>query len=458
LEKQVATAIIAPDVGTTVAHVAVAAWLVAEGETVRRGQPIAELQTDKAVVELESIAEGVLLKQVAQEGAEVVVGEVVAYVGAPGEIVAGLGGSGCGVTPRGRVVQNRERRSLAGSRKTESAAGRIGVTPGSDGLSLARPDETEPAFLLELYRKIVLIRQFEERVKFLFLEGIMPGTIHQYQGEEAVAVGVCAALDADDVITSTHRPHGHALAKGLTAESLLHELFGKASGCCGGKGGSMHVGDLDKGMAPAIAIVAGNVPLATGVALAFKMRGEPRVAVSFMGDGAINEGAFHEAVNMGAIWSLPVLYVVENNLYSASTPIRDMVALDKLSDRAAGYGIPGVTIDGNDVLGVYRTTREAADRARQGHGPTLIEAVTYRITGHSRRDPCNYQPKNERDQAREREPIIRFGAFLVSEGVADPAKLDGIRGDVDAEIEQAVQSAMAAPDPKPEDTLEDLFV
>jgi pyruvate dehydrogenase E1 component alpha subunit len=168
-------------------------------------------------------------------------------------------------------------------------------------------------FALSLYEKMSLIRQFEERVKYLFLEGIMPGTIHQCQGQEAVAVGVCSALDPDDVITSTHRPHGHAIARGLSVESIMHELFGKVTGCCRGKGGSMHIGDLEKGMAPAIAIVGGGIPVATGIAMAFKMKKEARVAVCFMGDGATNQGAFHEGVNMGAIWSLPVVYVIENN-------------------------------------------------------------------------------------------------------------------------------------------------
>jgi len=313
-------------------------------------------------------------------------------------------------------------------------------------------------FLPSLYRQMLLIRQFEERVKYLFLEGIMPGTIHQYQGQEAVAVGVCSALKPDDVITSTHRPHGHALAKGLRAESLMHELFGKSTGCCGGKGGSMHVGDLEKGMVPAVAIVGGGLPIATGIALAFKMRKESRVAVAFMGDGATNEGAFHEAVNMGAIWSLPVIYVIENNLYSASTPIFEMVRLKKLSDRAAGYGIPGVTVDGNDVLQVLETARQAVDSARAGGGPTLIECMTYRITGHSRRDPCNYQPEEERKGALQKEPIRRFADYLLSGGIIDQAGLDGIRAEVDAEIELAVESAMAAPDPKPEDALEGAFI
>lgn len=313
-------------------------------------------------------------------------------------------------------------------------------------------------FLISLYRQMLLIRRFEERVKFLFLEGLMPGTIHQYQGQEAVAVGVCSALNPDDIITSTHRPHGHALAKGLSVESLLHELFGKTSGCCRGKGGSMHIGDLAKGMVPAIAIVAGAVPIATGLALGFKMLRQQRVAVCFMGDGAVNEGAFHEAVNMGALWSLPVVYVIENNLYAASLHVSQSTRLKHLSERAAGYGIPGVTIDGNDVLAVHQTAKQAVDRARAGEGPTLVEAVTYRITGHSRRDPCNYQPEAERQTALKNEPIGRFAQQLLTEGVADPNTLDRIRDEIDASIEEAVQSARLAPDPAPEDALNDLFV
>ena len=313
-------------------------------------------------------------------------------------------------------------------------------------------------FLLSLYQSMLLIRQFEERVKYLFLEGVMPGTIHQYQGQEATAVGVCSALGPDDVITSTHRPHGHALARGLHVESIMHELFGKTTGCCRGKGGSMHLGDLERGMVPAIAIVGGGVPVATGVALAFKMKREKRVAVCFTGDGAINQGAFHEGINMGSIWSLPVVYVIENNRYSASTPIKQMVRVKDLSDRAAAYGIPGVTIDGNDVLAVYETARGAIGRARGGEGPTLIEALTYRITGHSRRDPCTYQPKEERQRALEREPVRRFAERLLSESIADQAALDEIRQKIDAEIECAVKSAMAAPDPAPEDALKGLFV
>lgn len=316
----------------------------------------------------------------------------------------------------------------------------------------------EAAWLRGLYRRMVLIREFEERVKFLFLEGIMPGTIHQCQGQEACAVGVCAALNADDVITSTHRPDGHCIAKGLDVASMMAELFGKATGCCKGKGGSMHMGDLSKGIVPAVAIVGGGLPIATGIALSFKMRGQKRVAAAFMGDGATNEGTFHESLNMASVWDLPALFVVENNLYAASTSVKLSMKVERVSERACAYGIPGVTVDGNDVLAVYEAAREAVERARAGKGPTLLELVTYRITGHSRRDPGLYQPEEERKQAVANEPIGRFTGWLLAEGAADQASLDEIRAGVKAEIEAAVEKAIADPAPAPEDALEDMFV
>lgn len=316
----------------------------------------------------------------------------------------------------------------------------------------------DAAWLRGLYRRMVLIREFEERVKFLFLEGIMPGTIHQCQGQEACAVGVCAALNADDVITSTHRPDGHCIAKGLDVASMMAELFGKATGCCKGKGGSMHMGDLSKGIVPAVAIVGGGLPIATGIALSFKMRGQKRVAAAFMGDGATNEGTFHESLNMASVWDLPALFVVENNLYAASTSVKLSMKVERVSERACAYGIPGVTVDGNDVLAVYEAAREAVERARAGKGPTLLELVTYRITGHSRRDPGLYQPEEERKQAVANEPIGRFTGWLLAEGAADQASLDEIRAGVKAEIEAAVEKAIADPAPAPEDALEDMFV
>jgi pyruvate dehydrogenase E1 component alpha subunit len=315
-----------------------------------------------------------------------------------------------------------------------------------------------PELLLDMHRKMVLIRRFEERVKYLFLQGIMPGTIHQCQGQEASAVGVCSALRDEDVITSTHRPHGHALAKGITPEAAMGELFGKVTGCCKGKGGSMHMGDLAVGMVPAVAIVGGGVPIATGCGLAFKMRKEDRVAVCFMGDGAVNEGAFHEAVNMGAIWDLPVVYVVENNKYGASTPVEQVVKTKTIAERAKAYSIKGQTVDGNDLMAVYDAACKAVDRARKGKGPTLLELETYRITGHSRRDPCNYQPPEERKKALELEPIGRFAKKLIDAGIATQEDLEAMESEIDAQIESAVEQAMAAEEPKPEDALEDMFV
>jgi len=452
-----------PDIGTTVEEFTLFSWLVEEGDTIARGDAIAEIETDKAIAELESPAAGVLLKKMVAESAVVSLGDILAWVGEPGEVVIEepAQGTAHGAQGGGHGARGAER----GGPPPELVSGAPGgpIYGTSSSLSAPVPEPQPPApiddrgFLLSLYRQMVRIRQFEERVKFLFLEGIMPGTIHQYHGQEAIAVGVCAALRPDDVITSTHRPHGHALAKGISVEALMHELFGKTTGCCRGKGGSMHVGDLAKGMVPAIAIVGGGVPVATGLGLAFKLKKEPRVAVCFMGDGAVNEGAFHEGVNMGAIWSLPVVYVIENNRYSASTPIAQMTRLAKLSDRAAGYGIPGLTIDGNDVLAVFETAQEAVARARSGEGPTLIEALTYRITGHSRRDPCHYQPEEERAEALRNEPIGRFARYLLAEGLAQPETLDGIQQEIDAEIERAVESALAAPDPAPEDALEGVF-
>jgi pyruvate dehydrogenase E1 component alpha subunit len=313
-------------------------------------------------------------------------------------------------------------------------------------------------WLFGVYRRMVLIRQFEERVKFLFLEGVMPGTIHQYMGQEACGVGVCAALQADDVITTTHRPHGHCIAKGMDVKAAMAELFGKVTGCCKGKGGSMHMGDLSLGIVPAVAIVGGGLPLTTGIALSFKMRKQPRVAVGFMGDGATNEGAFHEALNMAAIWDLPALFVVENNFYGASTPVAMVMKTKNISDRAAAYGIPGLTVDGNDVLAVYESAREAVARARSGKGPTLLELLTYRITGHSRRDPCLYQPEEERKKAAANEPIGRFAKHLLEDGIADQAALDAVVEDVKAEVQAAVEQAMTDPLPRPEDALEDVFI
>ena len=312
----------------------------------------------------------------------------------------------------------------------------------------------ERSFLLSLYERMVLIREFEETVKYLFLEGSMPGTIHQCQGQEATAVGVCAALRPDDWITSTFRGHGHALAKGLSPQELLDELFGAVTGCCKGKGGSMHVGNLDKGMVPGIAIVGGGIPLATGMALTFKMQKKSNVVACFFGDGAIAEGAFHEGANMAAIWGLPVIYVCENNLYGASTRVDLVMKNPRISDRAASYGFRGETVDGNDLLAVLGAAERAVAECRAGKGPVLLELLTYRRTGHSRRDPCHYQPKQERELWVGRDPIEAFAKKLE----LTSEEHEEVHQRVQTQLAEAVKRARNAPQPSVSDLAKDLFV
>ena len=310
---------------------------------------------------------------------------------------------------------------------------------------------------LEMYKRMLGIRRFEERVRYLFLEGIMPGTIHQYDGQEACAVGVCSALADGDVIASTHRPHGHAIAKGLTYKEMMAELFGKTTGCCKGKGGSMHLGNMDKGMLPAIAIVGGNLPIVTGMGLAFKLRNKKNVAVSFFGDGASNEGAFHEAINLAAIYDIPAVFVCENNLYGASTHVSIVCKLKNIADRACAYGIDGVVADGNDVLAVYEAAEKVIKKARNGGGPSILELKTFRRCGHSRRDSKAYMRKEELEYWMARDPIAMFKDILLKAGFCSEEDLERISKEVDAEVEEAVEYAQASPDPRPEDALEDIF-
>ena len=306
-------------------------------------------------------------------------------------------------------------------------------------------------WLTSLYRRMVLIREFEERVKYLFLEGIMPGTIHQYQGQEACAVGVCAALDQDDVITSTHRPHGHALAKGVTSRAAMAELYGKATGCCRGRGGSMHLGDPAVGMLPAIAIVGGGNTVVTGLGLACQLRRSDQVAVCFFGEGASNEGAFHEGMNFAAVRRLPVVFVCENNLYGASTPFHAVSALVDVADRAAAYGIPGRVVDGMDVLAVREAGSEAVATARAGEGPTLLECKTYRFVGHSRSDARGYRAGEEEAAWKERDPIPRLRAVLPGD------EAEAIEREVEATVDDAVEFARSSPDADPQEAFTDVY-
>lgn len=317
--------------------------------------------------------------------------------------------------------------------------------------------QNDTTTLLDLYRQMLLIRRFEEKCNELYIQGLIPSTLHLYAGQEAVAVGVCSLLNNDDYITSTHRPHGHALAKGVSARSIMAELFAKATGCCRGKGGSMHVGDMRVGMLPAIAIVGAGAPIAVGIGLSAKMRGTNQVAVCFFGDGGANEGAVHEAMNMAAIWKLPVVFVVENNLYGASTPTQYAFAIQDIADRAHAYGFPGVVVDGMDVLAVREVADAAIQRARDKQGPTLVECKTYRFVGHSRSDARNYRSRDEEAEWLKRDPLPRLAEMLLAQNKITRANLDALQNDVDAEIQDAIEFAEASPYPKPEETLQDVF-
>jgi len=316
----------------------------------------------------------------------------------------------------------------------------------------------EPPSTVDLFRQMLLIRRFEERVYYLFLEGEIPGTLHQYQGQEAVAVGVCSTLRTDDWITSTHRPHGHALAKGVTPRAAMAELYGKETGCCRGRGGSMHLGDPDVGMLPAIAIVGGGNTVVTGLGLAFKLRRTDQVAVCFFGDGATNEGAFHEGLNFAAVQGLPVVFVCENNGYGASTPWDRVSLVSSVAARAEAYGVPGRTLDGMDVLMVREAAAEAVANARAGRGPTLLECLTYRFVGHSRSDARGYRSRDEEAEWLARDPIERLRRRLLEGGDADEGTLGRLLEDVDAVVEDAVEFARSSPDPDPTEALGEAYV
>jgi len=332
-------------------------------------------------------------------------------------------------------------------------------------MKIVLPDIPQPpslsnfddGLLLEMYRRMYLIRHFEQRVNELFLQGIMPGTIHLSLGQEATTVGACLALNTEDVITLTHRGHGQALAKGVTAHALMAELFGKITGCCRGKGGSLHVGDISVGALPAIAIVGASSPIAAGMAFAFKRHNTGQVALNFFGEGTANKGDWHEALNLAAIWEIPVIFVCENNLYGVSTHITDVMAVEFVADRAAAYGMPGVTVYGNDPIFVYEAVREAAKRARDGGGPTLIECLTYRRGGHKRDDPGTYRPQEEIEAWFKTDPIPNFRDRLIAEGRFTEERIASVERAVDDELQDSVDFALASDDPPVELALEDVY-
>lgn len=311
--------------------------------------------------------------------------------------------------------------------------------------------------LVKMYRKMLEIRFFEEKVFGLYGQNLVPGTIHLYAGEEAVAVGVCSALSKDDYITSTHRGHGHCIAKGADLKRTMAEILGKKTGYCKGKGGSMHIADFSIGMLGATAVVGAGLPIAVGAGLSARLRKTGQVVACFFGEGASNQGTFHESINMASAWKLPVIFVCENNLYAMGTRQSRIMNIENIADRAVSYGIPGVSVDGNDVLAVYEAACVAVERARRGEGPTLIECKTYRQKGHSRVDPAKYRPQEEVEGWLQRDPIKRLRHKLIQTVISTEAELQEIEKEVSSEIEDAVKFAVESTFPAPEEALEDVY-
>lgn len=313
---------------------------------------------------------------------------------------------------------------------------------------------------LKMFEKMLTIRSFEEKAIELFEHNLIRGNIHPCIGQEAVSVGVCLALRRDDYMLNTHRGHGNCIAKGADIKRMMAELLGKSTGYCKGKGGSMHIADFEGGNLGANGIVGGGLPIAVGAGISIQNRGTDQVVACFFGDGAVNQGTFHESMNLAAIWKLPVIFICENNQYALSTPIHEAISILKISDRALGYGIQGITIDGNDVTEIYIQMREAVERARSGKGPTLLDCVTYRFFGHFTGDPgrgITYRSREEMEEWLERCPIKRLREYLFREGLLSDEKEKEIQSNVKRSIEEAVRFAQESPFPDPEEATQDLF-
>jgi pyruvate dehydrogenase E1 component alpha subunit len=311
----------------------------------------------------------------------------------------------------------------------------------------------------DMYRKMVLIRAFEEQARELYMKNMMRGATHMYIGEEAIAVGVCAALNKEDTITSTHRGHGHCLAKGGDPKLMMAELLGRATGYCKGKGGSMHIADLDLGILGANGIVGGGVGIAAGAAFAAKYRNDGKVSVCFFGDGAMNQGNFFETANMAGLWKLPLIYVCERNRFAEFSYTDRYFSDPDLTKRAIPFGFPGIEVDGNDVLAVYGVAKEAVVRARRGEGPTLIVANTYRIMGHTIGDPLTYRIKGEAEEWQDpaHDPILRFRNYLLDHQIFSESQLEEMEAELHKEIASAVQFALESPQPEVQILWDDVY-
>lgn len=311
--------------------------------------------------------------------------------------------------------------------------------------------------LLDMYKKMCTIRAFESKIVEIFAAGKIPGFVHLYLGEEAVATGVCANLETKDFIASTHRGHGHLIAKGGDLKSMMAEVFGRTTGYCKGKGGSMHIADVDLGILGANGIVGAGMPIATGAAFACKYKNNGAVAVAFFGDGASDRATFHEALNLASTWKLPVVFLCENNGWAISNSQKTHQNITDISDRAGAYGIPGVSVDGNDVVAVYEAAGAAIERARKGDGPTLVECKTWRHRGHFEGDPGAYKDPKDQEEWLKKDPIPRLEKNLLKLNYATQDDLDKIKAETEAEIAEAVKFAEASPQPDPQELFTDVY-
>ena len=311
--------------------------------------------------------------------------------------------------------------------------------------------------MLEMYRRMARIREFELAAMGLFRRGEIKGTVHPYIGQEASGVGVCMALRKDDLIAGTHRSHGHNIAKGADTRRMMAEIMGRSTGYCRGRGGSMHIAAFETGSLGALAVVGAGIPIAVGAALGFKMQGQDRVAVPFTGDAGANTGNWHEGLNMASIWDLPVVFVLENNHYGVSTNIRDTTHIEDLSLRAQAYGIPGVRVNGFDVIAVYEAAISAVERARCGGGPTLLVTEAYRFEGHYAGEPEVYRDRAEVQEYRKKDPIPRFRRLLADSAVASQAELDAVDATIKQEIADAIDFARQSPQPDPATAMDYIY-
>lgn len=323
--------------------------------------------------------------------------------------------------------------------------------------TLAVPASISPDKLKGLYKELWLIRYFDEKVDQFFAKGLIHGTTHLCVGQEPSASGSVAVLESRDKIVSTHRGHGHCIAKEGDVNKMMAELFGRETGYCKGKGGSMHIADVEKGNLGANGIVGGGIPLAVGAALTSKMMKEDYVVLCFFGDGASNEGSFHEAVNLAAVWDLPVVFICENNQYGMSGPVKDMTRIEHIADRAQAYGIPGKIVDGLDMIDIMNTVDEAVQRARSGKGPSLLEMKTYRWKGHSKSDAKKYRTREEETEWRSKDGIKRFKDELIAAGIFTEEEAEALREEAKHEIEEAVKFAEASPEPSIDTLEEDVY-